>query len=92
MLGHIGNLHTHAAFALVDDEAAVLENGVYLFALVVEVVEGNKVAKQTVEVAVYMEELVDKSIIFNNCTAKLQHLRQTQKLLIEFFTYVPIIP
>ena len=59
MLGHIGNLHTHAAFALVDDEASVLENGVYLLALVVEVVEGDEVAKQTVEVAVYMEELVD---------------------------------
>ena len=58
MLCHIRHLHTEAAFALVNDEAAGLEYSCDSLVLGIEVIESNEVTQKSRKVAVYMKELV----------------------------------
>jgi hypothetical protein len=59
MFRHIGNQHTHATFALVYDQTSALEHSLYILVSCIEILESNKVAEQTLEIAIYIKELVN---------------------------------
>ena len=59
MLGHICDIHTETAGSLIDQKHTGLEYCQSILILVIEIMEGHKIAHQSIEITEDMQELVD---------------------------------